>query len=68
MDATKANVRSVALVSGEQCRQAHGHHARDQRGPMVSVGIEQESNPAYQKGWWFGPLEPPAFEKRESQP
>lgn len=68
MDATKANARSVVLVSGEQCRQARGHRVRDQRGPMVAVVTEQEGNPAYQKGSWSEPLEPPAFEKRESQP
>jgi hypothetical protein len=35
---------------------------------MVSMGQEREGNPALQKGMWFGPLEPPPFEERESQP
>jgi hypothetical protein len=35
---------------------------------MVAVGDENEGHPALQKGAWYGPLEPPAFEERESQP
>jgi hypothetical protein len=35
---------------------------------MVAVGSDTEGNPALQKGAWYGPLEPPAFEERESQP
>ena len=35
---------------------------------MVSVGTETEGQPSLQKGVWFGPLEPPPFEERESQP
>jgi hypothetical protein len=35
---------------------------------MVSVGTETESKPSLQKGLWYGPLEPPACEERESQP
>jgi hypothetical protein len=35
---------------------------------MVAIGHEREGNPAVQKGAWFGPLAPPVFEKRESQP
>jgi hypothetical protein len=35
---------------------------------MVGVGTESEGKPSLQKGTWFGPLEPPPFEERESQP
>jgi hypothetical protein len=35
---------------------------------MVAVGTEIESKPSLQKGTWFGPLEAPPFEERESQP
>jgi hypothetical protein len=35
---------------------------------MVATGSETEGNPSLQKGAWFGPLEPPPFEERESQP
>jgi hypothetical protein len=35
---------------------------------MVAVGTEQEGNPSFQKGSWFGPLEPPPYEECESQP
>ena len=35
---------------------------------MVAIGDERGGNPAVQKGVWYGPLEPPAFEERESQP
>jgi hypothetical protein len=35
---------------------------------MVASGSETEGNPSLQKGVWFGPLEPPPFEERESQP
>ena len=35
---------------------------------MVAIGTEREGNPAHQKGTWFGPIEPPPFEERESQP
>ncbi len=35
---------------------------------MVAIGTENEGNPALQKGAWFGPLQPPHFEERESQP
>jgi hypothetical protein len=35
---------------------------------MVSVGTETEGQPSLQKGVWYGPLEPPAFKERESQP
>ena len=35
---------------------------------MVAIGTENEGNPALQKGAWFGLLEPPQFEERESQP
>ena len=35
---------------------------------MVAIGTEHETNPAYQKGSWFGPIAPPPFEERESQP
>ena len=35
---------------------------------MVAIGTETEGNPAVQKGAWFGPLTPPPFEERESQP
>jgi hypothetical protein len=35
---------------------------------MSSAGTETEGRPSLQKGVWFGPLEPPAFEERESQP
>ena len=35
---------------------------------MIAIGDEREGNPAFQKGSWFGPLEPPPFEERESQP
>ncbi|MCC2642798.1 MAG: hypothetical protein K0S45_3211 [Nitrospira sp.] len=35
---------------------------------MVAIGHEREGNPASQKGAWFGPLEPPPFEERESKP
>ncbi len=35
---------------------------------MIAVGSESEGHPALQKGAWYGPLEPPAFEERESQP
>ena len=35
---------------------------------MVAIGTEHENNPAYQKGSWFGPVTPPPFDERESQP
>jgi hypothetical protein len=35
---------------------------------MVAVGSDTEGNPALQKGAWYGPLEPPQYEERESQP
>lgn len=35
---------------------------------MVAVGSESEGNPALQNGAWCGPLQPPPFEARESQP
>ena len=34
---------------------------------MIAIGDEREGNPAFQKGSWFGPLETPPFEERESQ-
>jgi hypothetical protein len=30
---------------------------------MVAVGDERGGNPAAQKGFWFGPVEPPPFEE-----
>ena len=35
---------------------------------MVGIGTEAEGQPSLQKGTWYGPLEPPQFEERESQP
>ena len=35
---------------------------------MVAIGTEGEGNPALQKGAWYGPLQPPAFEECDSQP
>jgi hypothetical protein len=35
---------------------------------MVAVGSEREGNPALQKGTWYGPLGPPEYEERKSQP
>jgi hypothetical protein len=35
---------------------------------MLAVGDERGGHPAAQKGSWFGPVEPPPFEERESQP
>lgn len=35
---------------------------------MVAVGSDTEGNPALQKGAWYGPLEAPEYEERESQP
>ena len=35
---------------------------------MIAIGDEREGKPAFQKGSWFGPLESPLFEERESQP
>ena len=35
---------------------------------MVGIGAETEGQPSLQKGTWYGPLEPPQFEERESQP
>jgi hypothetical protein len=35
---------------------------------MLAVGDERGGHPAAQKGSWFGPIEPPPFQERESQP
>ncbi len=35
---------------------------------MIAVGTETEISPRLQLGEWFGPLEPPTLEERESQP
>lgn len=35
---------------------------------MVGIGMETEGKPSLQKGTWYGPLEPPPLEERESQP
>ena len=34
---------------------------------MVAIGTESEGNPAVQKGAWYGPIDPPPFDERESQ-
>ena len=35
---------------------------------MVTLGTEIEQAPGLQPGAWYGPLEAPPYEERESQP
>jgi len=35
---------------------------------MVAAGSDTELDPTLQVGEWYGPLEPPPTEERESQP